>query len=155
MLCYYLLFANINFCCSVAKSCLVLCNPMDCCIPDLPVPHHLLEFAQVHVVWIGDTIQPSHPLLPSFPSAFDLSQPQGLFQWVGCSHQVAKVLELQLRISPFNEYPKLISFRIDWLALRAVLGILKGIHQYYSSKAPILQQSAFFMVHIWVLSVLK
>ena len=55
---------------------------------------HLLEFAQVYVHWIGDTIQPSHPPLPSSPSAFNLSQHQGLFQWVSCSHQVAKVLEL-------------------------------------------------------------
>ena len=59
--------------------------------PGFPVPHHLLESAQVHVRWIGHAIQPSHPLLPSFPSAFNLTQHQGLFQWVSCSHQEAKV----------------------------------------------------------------
>ena len=59
-----------------------------------------------------------------------------------------KYWSFSFRISPFNEYPELISFRIDWLALVAVQGILKSIHQYYSSKAPILQHSAFFMVHI-------
>ena len=61
------------------------------------VPHHLLEFAQVHVHCIGDAIQSSHPLMPSSPSALNLFWHQGLFQWVGCSHQVAKVLELQLQ----------------------------------------------------------
>ena len=53
----------------------------------LPVPHHLLEFAQVHVHFIGDAIQPSHPLLPSFATALSLSQQQGIFQWVICLHQ--------------------------------------------------------------------
>ena len=53
---------------------------MDCSIPGLPVPHHLLKFAQVHVHYIGDAIQPSHPLMPSFPLALNLSQHQGLFQ---------------------------------------------------------------------------
>ena len=63
---------------------------MDCSTPSLPVPHHLLEFAQVHVHCISYAIQPSYPLLPSSPSAFSLSQHQVLFQWVGCSHQVDK-----------------------------------------------------------------
>ena len=79
-------------CCSVAKSCPTLCNLMDCSTPGLPVFHHLLEFAQVHVHWIGDAIQPSHPLSSPSPPAFHLSQHQGLFQWVCCSYQVAEVL---------------------------------------------------------------
>ena len=62
--------------CSVAQLCLTLCDPMDCSIPVLPVPHHLLEFAQVHVHCIGDAFQPSHPLTPSSPSALNLSQHQ-------------------------------------------------------------------------------
>ena len=66
-------------CCSVAQSRLTLCDPMDCSTPDLPVPHHLLKFAQVHVHCIGDAIQPPHPLTPSSPSALNLSQHQGLF----------------------------------------------------------------------------
>ena len=66
--------------CSVTKSCPTLHNPMDCSTPSLPVPHRLLEFAQVHVHCIGDAIQPSHPLSPSSPSAFNLSQHEGLFQ---------------------------------------------------------------------------
>ena len=83
--------APVYVCCccySVAKSRLTLCDPMDCSTPGLPVPHSLPEFAQVHVHWIGDAIQPSHPLLLSSP-AFNLSQHQGLFQWIGSLHQVA------------------------------------------------------------------
>ena len=67
-------------CCSVVQSCLTLCNPMDCSMPSLLVPHHLLEFAQVHVCCISDVVQPSHPLMPSSPSALNLSQHQELFQ---------------------------------------------------------------------------
>ena len=80
--------------CSVTQSCQTLCDPMDCSMPGLPVPHHLLEFVQVHVHCISDTIQPFRPLSP-FSSAFNLSQLQGLFQWVSWLHQVTKVFELQ------------------------------------------------------------
>jgi len=62
-----------------------LCDPMDCSMPGLPIPHHLPKFAQVHVHYKGDAIQPSHPLAHSSPSAFNISKHQGLFQWVGCS----------------------------------------------------------------------
>ena len=68
---------------------------MDCSTPSLPVPHHLPEFAQVHVHCIGGAIQPSHPLTPSSPSALNLSQHQGLFQWINGLHQMTKILELQ------------------------------------------------------------
>ena len=87
----------IYLCCcfSVPKPCPNLCDPIDSSTPVSTVPHHLLEFTQVHVHWIFDAIQLSHPLPPSSPFAFNLSQHQGLFQWVGFSHQVAKVLELQ------------------------------------------------------------
>ena len=67
-------------CCLVAQGCLTLCDPVDCSMPGLPVPHHLPEFAQVHVHCISDAIQPAHPLTPSSPSALSLSQHQGLFQ---------------------------------------------------------------------------
>ena len=82
--------------CSVTQSWPTLHNPMDCSMPGLPAPHHLPEFAQVHVHCISDAFQPSHSLMPFSPSALNLSQHQGLFQWVGSSHQVAKVLEFQL-----------------------------------------------------------
>ena len=67
---------------SIAQSCPTLCDPMDCTTPGLPVHHHLLEFTQTHVLWAGDAIQPSHPLSSPSPPAFNLSQHQGLFQWV-------------------------------------------------------------------------
>ena len=95
---------------SVAQSCPTLCNPMDYIMPGLPVHHQLLEFTQTHVHWVGDAIQPSHPLLPTSPPAFSLSQHQGLFQWVSSSHQVAKVLELQLQLQSFQWI-----FRTDFL----------------------------------------
>ena len=79
-----------------------LCDPMDCSPPGPPVPHHLPEFAQVHVHWIGDVIQPSHLLPSSCPFVFNLSQHQSLFQWVSSSYQVAKVLELQLQHQSFQ-----------------------------------------------------
>ena len=101
-------------CCSVAQSCLTLREPMDCSMPGLPVPHHLPEFAQVHAHCIGDAIQPSHPLMPYSPSTLDLSQHQGLFQWVICSNQVTKILELQFQHHPSNEYSGLIPLKIDW-----------------------------------------
>ena len=69
-------------------------TPMACSMPGLPVPHHLLKFSQVHVHRIGDAVQPSHPLTPTSP-ALNLSQHQGLFQWVIYSHQMTKILELQ------------------------------------------------------------
>ena len=81
---------------SVAQSCLTLCDPMDCSMPGLPVHHHLPKFTQTRVHWVGDAIQPSHPLSSPSPHAFSLSQHQGLFQWVSCLHQVAKVLKFQL-----------------------------------------------------------
>ena len=80
---------------SVAQSCpKTLCNPMDCSTPGFPVHHQLLKLTQTHVHRVGDAIQPSHPLSSPFPPAFNLSQHQGLLQWVSFLHQMAKVLEL-------------------------------------------------------------
>ena len=77
---------------SVTMSYLTLCDPMDCSKPGFPVLHYCLEFAQIHVHWVADIIQPSHPLSPSSLPALNLSQHQGFFQWVGSLHQMAKVL---------------------------------------------------------------
>ena len=96
--------------CSATQSCTTLCNPMDCSTLGFPVLHCLLEFAQTQVHWVGDTIQPSHPLLPPSPPALNLSQHQDNFQWVRASHQVAKVLELQPRHQSFQWV-----FRVDFL----------------------------------------
>ena len=84
---------------SVIQSCLTLCDPMNGSTPGLPVHHHLPEFTQTHVHWVGDAIQPSHPLLSPSPPAPNLFQLQGLFNWVSSLHQVAKVLEFQLHQS--------------------------------------------------------
>ena len=78
-----------------AKSCLTLWDPMDYSMPGSSVLHYLPEFAQTHVHWVSDAFQPSFLLLPPSPFPFSLSQHQGLFQWIGSLHQVAKVLELQ------------------------------------------------------------
>ena len=82
---------------SVTQSCPTLCDPMDCSTPSLPVHHQLLEFTQIHVHWVSDAIQPSHPLLSPTPPAFNLSQHQDLFKWVSSLQQLAKVLEFQLQ----------------------------------------------------------
>ena len=83
--------------CLVAKLFLTLCNSMDCSTPGFPVLHCLPEFAQTHAHWVGDALQPSHPLSSPSPPVFNLSPHQGLFQWVGSFHQAVKVLELQLQ----------------------------------------------------------
>ena len=132
---------------SVAQSCPILCDPTDCSTPGFPVRHQLLELAQTHVHWVGDAIQPSHPSSPS-PPPVNLSQHQGLFQWISSSHQVAKVLEFQLQDHFSNESSGLISFRIDWFDLLAVQGILKSLLQHHSSKASVLWHSAFFIVQL-------
>ena len=75
---------------SVAQSCLTLCDPMDHSVPGLPVHHQVPEFIQTHVHWVGDAIQPSHPLSSPSPPALNLSRHQVLFKWVSPSHQVAK-----------------------------------------------------------------
>ena len=82
---------------SVAQSCLTHCDPMNRSTPSLPVHHQLPESTQTRVHWVGDAIQPSHPLSSPSPPAPNPSQHQSLFQWVGSSHEVAKVLEFQLQ----------------------------------------------------------
>ena len=121
---------------------------MDYSTPGLLVHYQLPDFSQTHVHWVGDAIQPSHPLSSPSPPALNLSQHQSLFQWVNSSQEVAKVLEFQLDISPSNEQAGLISFRMDWLDGLAVQGTLKSLLQHHSSKASILWRSAFFMVQL-------
>ena len=87
---------------SVAQLCPTLCDPKDCSTPGFPIYHQLPELAQTHVHWVSDAIQPSHPLASPSPPVFNLFQHQGLFQWVSSSHQVAKVLELQLQHQSFQ-----------------------------------------------------
>ena len=121
---------------------------MDCSTPGLQVHHQLPELAQTLIHWVGNAIQPPHPLLPPSPPAFNLSQHQGLFQWVSSSHQVAKVLEFQLQHQSFQWI-----FRIDFLQDWQVWspcspGTLKSPLQHHSSKVSILWHSAFFIVQL-------
>ena len=104
-ICHIFCLCDIQFS-SVTQSCLTLCDPMNRTIPGLPVHHHLLEFTQTHVHWVGDAIQPSHPLLSPSPPAPNASQHQSLFQWVNSSHEVAKVLEFQLQNHSFQRTPR-------------------------------------------------
>ena len=121
---------------------------MDCSRPSFLIPHHLPELAQVHVHWIGDAIQPSHPLpplllLPSvFPSIRVFSNELALHtRW-------PKYWSFSFSISSSNEYSVLISFKADWFDLHAVQGTLKSLLQHLNSKASVLQCSAFFMVQL-------
>ena len=112
-------------CCLVTQSCQIFATPWTAAHqPSLCFS--LPEFAQTHVSRVGDAIQPSHPLSSPSP-AISLSQHQGLFQCVGSSRQVAKVLELQLQHQSFHEYSGLVAFRMDWFDLLAVQGTLKSL----------------------------
>ena len=116
--------------------------------PGFPVHHQLLELTQTHVHWVGDSIQPSHPLSPPspptsiFPSIRVFSTERVLrIKW-------PKYWSVSFSISPSNEYSGLISFRVDWLDLLEVQGTLKSLLQHHSSKASVLQCSAFFTVQL-------
>ena len=87
---------------SVTHTCPTLCDPRDCSTPGLPVHHQLPESTQTHVHWVDDAIKPSHPLSSPSSPALNLSQHQGLFQWVNTSHQMAKVLEFQIQDQSFQ-----------------------------------------------------
>ena len=138
-------FRNIIRFRSVVQSCLTLYDPMNRSTSGFPVYHQLPETTQTHVHCVGDAIQPSHPLSSPSTPALNLSQHQGLFKWVSYLHQVDKVLEFQLQHQSFQWT---MIFRMDWLDLRAVQGTLKSLLQHHSSKASILQRSAFFIVQL-------
>ena len=141
-------------CCSVAQSCPTFCNPMDCSRLGFLVLHHLPEFAKTRVRWFRNAIQPSDflssiLLLPwVFPSIRVFSNKLGLFQWVGCSHHVAKVLELQLQHQSFQWIFRTDFPWMDWLDLLTVQGTLKSLLQHHSLKASVLWLSAFFIVQL-------
>ena len=132
---------------SLAQSCQTLCNPMDCSMPGLIVHYQLPEFTQTHVHRVSDAIQPSDPL--SSPSlVFNLSQHQGLCNDSALHIRWPKYWSFRFSISPSNEYSGLIFFRMNWLDLLAVQGTLKSLLQHHSSKASILQRSAFVIVQL-------
>ena len=128
--------------------CLTLCDPMNRSTPGLPVHHQLLEFTQTHVRWVSDAIQPSHPLSSPSSPALNLFQHQGLFNESALPIRWPKYWSFSFNISPFNEHPGLISFRMDWLDLLAVQGTRKSLLQHRSSKASTLQHSAFSTVQL-------
>ena len=116
---------------------------MDSSMPGFPVHHQLPELAQTHIHWVSDAIQPSHPLLSSSPPAFNLSQHQGLSQWVSSSHQVAKVLEFHLQHQSFQWIFK-IDFLEDWLVWSPCgPRVFKSLLQPQYMKASVLRCSAF------------
>ena len=133
---------------SVAQFCLTLCDPMDCSTPGFHVQHQLPELLKLMSI---ESVRPSnhlilcHPLLlpPSiFPSIRVFSNESVLrIRW-------PKYQSFSFNISPSNEYSRLISFRVDWLDLLAIRGTLKSLLQHHSSKASILQLSAFFIVQL-------
>ena len=125
-----------------------LCDPMNRSTPGLPVHHKLPEFTQTHVYRVCDAIQPSHPLLsPSPPAPIPPSirvfpnESALLMRW-------PKYWSFSLSISPSNEHPGLVSFRMNWMDLLEVQGTLKSLLQHHSSKASILRHSAFFTVQL-------
>ena len=133
---------------SVAQSCPTLCDPMDCSTPGLPVHHQLPEFTQTHVHWVGDAIQPSHPLSSPSPPALNLPSIKVFSNESALRIRWPKYWSFSFSISSSSEYSGLISFRMDWLDLLAVQGTLKSLLQHHSSKASILQRSAFFIVQL-------
>ena len=138
---YTVLF--LSYKCTICCCCLVTVmsnslQPHGFSTTDFPVLHHLPEFAQTHVHWVGGAIQPSHPLSPPSSLALALPQNQGLFQWLADCIRWPKYWSFSFSISPCNKYSGLISFRTDWFDLLAVQGTLKSLLQYHSSKASIL-----------------
>ena len=136
--------SSVQFSCSVVSDSLQPREPQHA-RPLCPSPTPRVHPSPCPLCWwchstISSSVVPFSSCLQSFPASRS-------FPWISFSHQVAKVLELQLQHRPSNEHPGLISFRMDWLDLLAVQGTLKSLLQHHSSKASILQHSAFFIVH--------
>ena len=121
---------------------------MDCTTPGFPVHHQLPELAQIHVHQVGDAIQPSLSLSSPSPPALNPSQDQSLSNELTLHMRWPKYWSFSFSIIPSKEIPGLISFRMGWLDLLAVQGTLKSLLQHHSSKASILQHSAFFTVQL-------
>ena len=140
-----MLFVQFN---SVAQFCPTLCDPMNRSTPGLLVHHQLPKFTQTHAHRVGDAIQPSHPLLSLSPPAPNPSQLRVFSNESALRMWWPKYWSFSFNISPSNEHPGLISFRMDWLDLLAVQGTLKSLLQHHSSKASILWHSAYFTVQL-------
>ena len=129
-------------CFSAAKSCLTLCNPMDCSMPGSSV-FHCLTVCSNHVRWISDAIEPSHPLPPPFPLLSPIFPSIRVFSGESALRiRWPKYWSFSFSISPSNEYSGFISFRMDWLDLLSVQGALQSLLQCHNLKASILRPSA-------------
>ena len=144
---YYCVDHSVQFS-SVTQSCPTLCDHMDCSTPGFPVQHQLPEFTQIHVHWVGDYFQASHPLSsPFFPSSIFprirvfSKEPVLRIRW-------PKYWSFSFSISPSNEHSGLISFRMDWLDFLVVQETLKSLLQYHSLKTSVRWLSAFFIVQL-------
>ena len=139
---------------SLTQSCPTLCDPMNHTMPKLPVHYQFPEFTQTHVHRVSDAIHPSHPLSsPSPPLSSSSPDPFPPSIRVFSNESTLcmrwpKCWSFSFSISPSKEIPRLISFRMDWLDLLAVQGTLKSLLQHHTSKASILQCSAFFTVRL-------
>ena len=131
-------FSSVQFSCSV-------CDPMNRSMTGLPVHHQLPELAQTHVHRVGNAIQPSHLLSSPSPPVFSLSQHQGLSNESVLHMRWPKCWSFSFSNSPSNEHSGLVSFRMYWLDLLADQGTCKSLLQHHSSKASILQSSAFLV----------
>ena len=148
---FYILW--IFFCCPVTQSCPPLCDPVDCTMLGFPLLHHLLEVAQTYVHWVGDIIQPSHPLSSPSPRAFNISQHQHLYQWVISTHQVlvasvsASVLSVNIQDWFPIELNDLISLQSKGLS-RVFLNTTVQKHQFFSTQLSLWSNS---YIHTWLL----
>ena len=113
--------------CSITKLCPTLCDPTDCSTPSSSVLHYLPEFIQIHVHRVGDAIQPSHPLLPPSPFAFNLFQHRIFSNQLTLCIKWLKYWSFSFSNSPSDIYLGLTSFRIDWFELLVVQGTLKSL----------------------------
>ena len=145
---------NYIFCCLVVtKLYLTLWEFMDCSMLDYPVLHYLPELAQTHVHWVSDAIQPSHPPSPVSLLALNLLQHQGLFQWAGSPHQVAKVLELQLQSFQWI-FHWIFWFPLGLTGLTSLLskGLSKSLLQHHTSKESLWWSTLFTvrLLHLYM-----
>ena len=137
---------------SVAQLCLTLCNPMDCSMPSFPVHHQHPALTQTHVHWVGDAIQPSHPLSSPSPPAFNLSQYQVFSNELALHIRWPKYWSFSFSISPSKEHSGLTSFRLEWLDLLAVSGVFSDTtvqkHQFIGAQLSLWSNSH---LHTWLL----
>ena len=136
--------------CLVTQSCPALCDPMDGNMPDFLALHCLPGFAQTHVHWVNDAIQPSHSLMPPFPFGLNLSQHQVLFS---ASQLLTSGGQSVGTLASSNEYSGLISFKIDWFDLLSVQLTLKSLLQHHNLQTSILRWWLALNCAVWLIGI--